>query len=190
MKILVLDNYDSFTYNLVHILRKLGKGDRMDIYRNDQVTVDDAAAYDKILFSPGPGIPDEAGIMKEVIRTHGKSKSMLGICLGHQAIAEVYGAKLFNMSDVRHGIDVGIHVKEREDPLFYGIPEHFKACLYHSWAVAADSIGSDLRVTAIDDHDIVMGLRHREDDVQGLQFHPESILTDFGIELIENWIKN
>ncbi len=190
MKILVLDNYDSFTYNLVHIIRRLGFGPSMDIYRNDQITVEDAGAYDKILFSPGPGIPDEAGIMKEVIRTYGPERSMIGICLGHQAIAEVYGASLFNMPDVRHGVAVNVRTTEAEDYLFNDVPEEFTACLYHSWAVVPDTVGKELEVTALDEFDTIMGLRHMSYDIRGLQFHPESILTENGIQLIENWIKN
>jgi anthranilate synthase component 2 len=190
MKILVLDNYDSFTYNLVHIIRKLGLGPSMDIFRNDQISVKDAGSYDKILFSPGPGIPDEAGIMKDVIRRYAAERSMLGVCLGHQAIAEVFNGELFNMPEVRHGQAVEVRVTDTGDYLFGKVPQQFTACLYHSWAVVPGSLGNDLEVTALDQYDTIMGLRHREYDIRGLQFHPESILTEHGIQMIENWIKN
>jgi anthranilate synthase component 2 len=190
MEILVLDNYDSFTYNLVHIIRQLGYGGGMDIVRNDKMDIQDAGKYQKILFSPGPGIPDEAGRMKEMIAAYADSKSMLGICLGHQAIAEVFGAALFNMPEVRHGMGVEIEVTEPSEKLFTGLPGKFNACLYHSWAVVPDSIGENLRVTALDSSGTIMGLKHQEYDIRGLQFHPESILTDCGIRIIENWIKN
>ena len=190
MKILVLDNYDSFTYNLVHILRHLGYSDVMDIYRNDQLSVEQAGSYDKILFSPGPGVPDEAGIMKEVIRTYAGSKSMLGVCLGHQAIAEVFGAALYNMDDVRHGLTTQLTVKDRDERLFRGLADSFQVCLYHSWAVVKDTVNNSLVVTAEDSDGIIMGIRHREYDIHGVQFHPESILTEGGIEMLKNWIES
>src|SRR5688572_13548741 len=138
MKILVLDNYDSFTYNLVHIIRALGH--TLDVYRNDKITVEEVKKYDKILLSPGPGIPDEAGIMKQVIHEYGPSKSILGVCLGHQGIGEVYGAKLFNIPKVLHGVTSTVEVKDREEYLFNGVTDTFQATHYHSWAVLSDSI--------------------------------------------------
>ena len=188
MKILVLDNYDSFTYNLVHIIRELGYA--MDIFRNDKIGVEDVAKYDKILLSPGPGVPDEAGIMKNLIREYGASKSILGICLGHQGIGEVYGAKLFNIPKVLHGVTSETEIKDENEYLFKNIPNRFQATHYHSWAVVPETIEGDLRVTAVNDEGLVMGLSHVRYDVKGLQFHPESIMTPEGPKMIANWLKN
>jgi anthranilate synthase component 2 len=188
MKILVLDNYDSFTYNLVHIIRALGFD--MDIYRNDKLSLEDVKKYDKILLSPGPGIPDEAGIMKDVILEYGPTKSILGICLGHQGIGEVYGAKLFNIPKVLHGVTSTSEVVDRDEVLFRNVSDKFQATHYHSWAVRADSISDDLQVTAVNDEGLVMGLRHKKYDVKGLQFHPESIMTPEGPRMIRNWLEN
>jgi anthranilate synthase component II len=187
MKILVLDNYDSFTYNLVHIIRALGY--EVDIYRNDKIAVEDVKKYDKILLSPGPGVPDEAGIMKEVISEYGSSKSILGICLGHQGIGEVFGAKLFNIPKVLHGVTSTSQVVDRDEYLFEGVSDNFQATHYHSWAVRADSIPDSLHVTAVNDEGLVMGLRHKSFDVKGLQFHPESIMTPEGPRMIKNWLE-
>ncbi len=187
MKILVLDNYDSFVYNLVHLIKALGYGAALEIRRNDKITIEDVAAFDKILLSPGPGIPDEAGIMKQVIATYGPSKSILGICLGHQAIAEVYGADLYNMKEVLHGIEG--QLAQHDDSLFDGAPSQFNIGHYHSWVVKPESITSELKVTATDTKGNVMGIRHRQFDVKGLQFHPESVMTEFGKVIIENWLR-
>ncbi len=186
MKILVLDNYDSFTYNLVHVVRALGF--TPDVFRNDKIALDAVAGYDKILLSPGPGIPDEAGIMKEVIRTYGKTKSILGICLGHQGLAEVYGASLFNIPNVLHGVTSQVTVLDQEELLFRGVAQPFQATHYHSWAVKPDSIAQELVVTATNPEGLIMGLRHRQFDVRGLQFHPESIMTTEGPKMIANWL--
>jgi len=188
MKILVLDNYDSFTYNLVHIVRALGY--TLDVVRNDKMTVDQVAIYDKILLSPGPGVPDEAGIMKAVISTYGPSKSILGICLGHQGIAEVFGAKLFNIPKVLHGVTSQVSVVDPEEKLFRNVMAPFQATHYHSWAVVPETIKGDLKVTATNPEGLVMGLRHARYDVRGLQFHPESIMTTEGPKMIENWLKD
>ncbi|MBL6449477.1 aminodeoxychorismate/anthranilate synthase component II [Fulvivirga sp. 29W222] len=188
--ILLLDNYDSFTYNIVHIIKELGYGEALSVIRNDKITVEEAGAYDKILISPGPGIPDEAGILKPLIKRYGAEKSILGICLGLQGIAEVFGSKLYNMFTVLHGVASDISVLEPEDYLFKGVPEKFKGCHYHSWAVLPESINGKLKVTAIDEQNNIMGLKHVEYDVRGLQFHPESILTEYGKQLIGNWLKN
>ncbi len=190
MKILVIDNYDSFTYNLVHIIRYLGYGKVMNIFRNDQIRIEDVNGYDKILFSPGPGIPDEAGIMKDVIKEYAARKSMFGVCLGHQAIGEVFGGSLFNMTEVRHGVTTNIRVTDPGEVLFRNLPENFTACLYHSWAVVPESIPADLYVTAQDEIGTVMGLAHRNYDIRGVQFHPESILTEGGIQMVENWLND
>lgn len=189
MKILVLDNYDSFTYNLVHILRFLGYGNNTDVIRNDKITVAEVDSYDKILLSPGPGIPDEAGIMKQVIADYAPTKSMLGVCLGHQGIAEAFGAELFNMSTVLHGMEGEMKVEQTDDYLFENVPASFKGCHYHSWSVKPESIQGDLQITARDENGLVMGIAHKKYDVKGLQFHPESVLTENGIQMIKNWLK-
>lgn len=188
MKILVLDNYDSFTYNLVHIVRALGYP--MDIYRNDKIALEEVKKYDKIMLSPGPGIPDEAGIMKQVIKEYGPTKSILGVCLGHQGIGEVYGAKLFNIPKVLHGVTSTTSVTDPGEYMFKGVSPKFQATHYHSWAVEKDSINGELQVTAVNDEGLVMGLRHKKYDVRGVQFHPESIMTPEGPKMIDNWLKN
>ncbi|HZB11530.1 MAG TPA: aminodeoxychorismate/anthranilate synthase component II [Chryseolinea sp.] len=188
MKILVLDNYDSFTYNLVHIIRALGHA--VDIYRNDKIPVEDVGKYDKILLSPGPGIPDEAGIMKQVIKEYGPTKSVLGICLGHQGIGEVFGASLFNIPKVLHGVTSTVEVTDNDEYLFQGVTKTFQGTHYHSWAVRAESITDELKVTAVNDEGLVMGLSHKKYDVRGLQFHPESIMTPEGPKMIANWLKH
>lgn len=190
MRILVLDNYDSFTYNLVHIIRALGYGEQMDVYRNDKISLDEVDNYQKILLSPGPGIPSEAGIMLDLIMKYGPTKSILGICLGHQGIGEVYGATLYNMKEVLHGVGTSIRLLKKEDYLFNGIPQEFMVCRYHSWAVDDETVNGRLEINSIDDEGIVMGLSHKDYDVRGLQFHPESILTENGIKMIKNWLEN
>ncbi len=187
MNILVLDNYDSFTFNLVHIVRALGH--TPDVYRNDKIAVGDVARYDKILLSPGPGIPDEAGIMKEVIATYGPEKSILGVCLGLQGIGEVYGARLFNIPRVLHGVTSFTEVKDPDEYLFKGVSPRFQATHYHSWAVVPESVNGDLIITAVNEDNLVMGLRHRRFDVHGVQFHPESIMTPEGPKMIDNWLQ-
>ncbi len=186
MKLLVLDNYDSFTYNLVYILRELGY--RPDVIRNDKLTVEAAGQYDKIMLSPGPGLPSEAGIMQDLVREHGPTKSILGICLGHQGIGEVYGATLENLGEVLHGVAHRATVVDRSERLFAGIPDELTVGRYHSWTVVADSIPDDLRITAVDENGRVMALAHVRYDVRGLQFHPESVLTENGVKMVENWL--
>lgn len=187
MKILVIDNYDSFTYNLVYILRELN--DQVDIFRNDKISLEDVGAYDKILLSPGPGIPSEAGILQDVVRTYGATKSILGICLGHQGIGEVYGAELENMTDVLHGISDTAYVTDSEDRIFKGLPSEIKVGRYHSWTVIPETMKGDLKITAVDNQGRVMGLSHANYDVKGLQFHPESVLTEHGKEMLQNWLR-
>ena len=189
MRILVLDNYDSFTYNLVHILVQLGYSSNTDVIRNDKISVEDAGNYDHIMLSPGPGIPDEAGNMKEIIRTYAPKRNILGVCLGHQGIAEVFGASLYNLTEVLHGVQSRVKVTDEGERIFSGIPSEFDVCHYHSWAVNTESIPDDLVVTALDPRGIIMGLRHSKYNVHGLQFHPESIMTEHGVEMIRNWIK-
>ena len=190
MKILVLDNYDSFTFNLVHILRELGYGPKMDIFRNDKITLDQVQAYDKILLSPGPGIPSEAGIMLDLIAQYAATKSILGVCLGHQGIAEVFGASLYNMKEVLHGVATEVSLIDEDEVVFRGIPKNTTVGRYHSWAVVPDSVTESLKITALDGHNEVMAIRHQTYDVVGLQFHPESVLTDNGKLMIQNWIEN
>ncbi len=188
MKILVLDNYDSFTYNLVHIIRELGHS--MDIFRNDKIQVDDIKKYDKILLSPGPGIPEEAGVMNEVIKTYAPTKSILGVCLGHQGIAEVFGSKLYNIPNVLHGVTSNVRITDTGEKLFKGLPNQFEVCHYHSWAVVAESIPAELMVTATNPDGLVMAIAHKKWDVRGVQFHPESIMTEHGRKIMENWLKS
>lgn len=190
MRILVLDNYDSFTYNLVHIIRELGYGKNMDVVRNDKIALKDVEQYDKILLSPGPGIPSEAGIMLDLIRKYGPAKSILGICLGHQGIGEVFGARLYNMKDVLHGVGKRVKILQTDDYLFHKVPEEFMACRYHSWAVEGNTVNGQLVINSLDDEGIVMGLSHQQYDVRGLQFHPESILTENGKRIIKNWLEH
>ena len=190
MKILVLDNYDSFTYNLVYLLRDLGYSDCIDVVRNDKILLSEVEKYDKILLSPGPGIPDEAGIMKELIKTYAPTKSILGVCLGHQGIAEVFGAQLYNLPEVLHGREGIVEVSDSEERLFRGIPRSFTIGHYHSWAVKNESINGKLKVTAVNKDNMIMGIRHMDYDVHGVQFHPESILTSYGKEIVENWVNN
>jgi anthranilate synthase component 2 len=187
MKILVLDNYDSFTYNLVHIIKALDFS--VDVVRNNKISLEEVSKYDKILLSPGPGIPDEAGIMKQVIKEYASTKSILGICLGHQGIAEVFGASLYNIPKVLHGVTSVATVIDTNEYLFKNVSENFQATHYHSWAVVADSMPGDLKVTAVNTEGLVMALRHATCDVRGLQFHPESIMTPEGPKMIENWLK-
>lgn len=186
MKILLLDNYDSFTYNLLHILKELDAD--TEVYRNDKITPEEAARFDKILLSPGPGIPEEAGIMLPLIKMYASTKSILGVCLGEQAIGEAFGAKLENLPEVFHGVCSDVRVKA-DDPLFYGLQAGFCAGRYHSWIVSKDGFPDCLEITAVDNAGQIMGLRHKEYNVRGIQFHPESVLTPKGKQIIQNWLK-
>lgn len=188
MKLLVLDNYDSFVFNIVHIIRELGVDGTVDVYRNDKITVEQAGMYDKILLSPGPGIPSEAGILLDLIKKYGPEKSILGVCLGHQAIGEVYGANLINLSEVYHGLAVPTKVVDK-DYLFNGMPETFMCGRYHSWAINPASDLSNLKVTAVDNQGNIMAISHKKYDIKGVQFHPESILTENGRTILANWLK-
>jgi anthranilate synthase component 2 len=188
MKILVIDNYDSFTYNLVHLLHELDQD--AEVWRNDKFELEDVAAFDKILLSPGPGIPSEAGLLLQVIEKYAAAKSILGVCLGQQAIAEVFGGELYNLEKPVHGTATNIVVKDPNELIFKGLPTSFKVGRYHSWAVKSENLPSDLIVTAEDEKGVMMALRHKSLDVRGVQFHPESILTEFGKEMIKNWLDN
>ncbi len=185
MKVVIIDNYDSFTYNLSHLVKELRA--EVTVLRNDQFRLEDLEAYSKIILSPGPGIPSEAGLLLDVIRTYAGRKPILGVCLGHQAIGEAFGAKLENLSDVFHGVATPCHIIE-EDPIFSGIPRDITIGRYHSWVVSREGLPDCLEVTAVSDEGQIMALRHRELNVRGIQFHPESVLTPDGKKMLQNWM--
>jgi len=189
MKIVVIDNYDSFTYNLVHAIKKIS-GQPVDVIRNDELELGDLDRYDKIVLSPGPGIPVEAGLLMDIIREFAVRKSMLGVCLGHQAIGESFGATLTNMSHVLHGIATPVIVIANDPALFEGLPEKFEVGRYHSWIVDRKGLPDCLEITSLDENGQIMSLKHKEFDVRGVQFHPESVLTPLGEQIIANWLKN
>ena len=186
MKLLILDNYDSFTYNLVQLVKE-NSDYEVEVFRNDEISLDRVANYHKIMLSPGPGIPSESGILCGLIERYKTSRAIFGVCLGMQAIAEVFGARLYNVKEPFHGVATLIHHYQTQ--LFTGIPEKFKAGRYHSWAVEASSIPKELKITAVDEQNIVMAIEHEKFQVSGVQFHPESMLTEYGIELIINFLK-
>jgi anthranilate synthase component 2 len=224
MKILVFDNYDSFTYNLVHLVEKI-LHQKVDVHRNDQIPLENVKAYDKIILSPGPGIPEEAGLLLPLIKEYAASKSILGVCLGHQAIGQAFGGKLTNLSTVYHGVATPVQIVNREssivnressmgnkkpvtgnrqpvtageviqDPiitkhsLFEGLPNEFEVGRYHSWVVSEEGFPKELEITARDANNFIMALQHKTYDVQGVQFHPESVLTPRGEEILRNWLK-
>jgi anthranilate synthase component 2 len=185
MKIVIIDNYDSFTYNLSHLIKSLGA--EVDVVRNDQFSLDDLEAYSKIVLSPGPGIPSEAGLLLDVIRTYAGKKPILGVCLGHQAIGEVFGAKLENLSDVFHGVATPCHIVA-DDPIFSGLDRDITVGRYHSWVVSQEGLPECLEVTAVSDEGQIMALRHKTLNVRGIQFHPESVLTPDGRKMIQNFL--
>ncbi len=188
MKILIIDNYDSFTFNLVQLIEQFGECS-WKVVKNDECSLVEVANYDKVLFTPGPGLPSEAPIMHDVLKTFGGQKSILGVCLGHQAIAEYYGANLFNFDKVIHGIVKSTEVLQSEDILFKGLPSMINVGLYHSWAVADDDSFPDcLEVTARSEDGVIMALSHRTLDIKGVQFHPESVMTKWGKEILWNWL--
>lgn len=186
-RLLILDNYDSFTYNLVQIV-ELHSNWTFDVVKNDQLAISDIERYQKIMFSPGPGLPSEAGFMKAIILAFGKTKSIIGICLGMQAIVETFGGRLVNLPKVYHGIKQQITVLDRSEALFAGIPAGFDAGLYHSWAADKEFMPQCLKITAISNDDIVMALSHRHFDIKGVQFHPESYMTEYGTQMLTNWL--
>jgi anthranilate synthase component 2 len=195
MKILVFDNYDSFTYNLVHLVEKI-TGEKTDVFRNDQIALQDIQAYDKIILSPGPGIPSEAGLLLPLIKEFSATKSILGVCLGHQAIGEAFGANLINLSSVYHGVASPVKIMPQNPrnsqvnaDLFEGLTDGFMAGRYHSWVVDPNGFPKVLEITAMDENGHIMALRHRKYDVLGVQFHPESVLTPSGETLMRNWLK-
>jgi len=186
LKLLLIDNYDSFTYNLVELIRQLPAPVDITVWRNDKFELDAVEPFDKILLSPGPGVPEQAGLLKDVIEKYAATKPILGVCLGHQAIGEVFGAKLQNLSTVLHGIQTNIHVKEHY--LFNGIEEAPQVGRYHSWIIDASDIPEELEILARDTNNQIMAVRHIKYDVCGIQFHPESVMTPTGSKMLENWI--
>ena len=186
-KILVFDNYDSFTYNLVHLVEKL-LHQKVEVHRNDKIPLEKVKEYDKIILSPGPGIPEEAGLLLPLIKEYAASKSILGVCLGHQAIGEAFGGKLTNLSTVYHGVATPVKIL-RTGGLFEGLSEELEVGRYHSWVISEEGFPDDLEVTARDENNYIMALRHKTLDVQGVQFHPESLLTPKGEQILKNWLK-
>ena len=186
MKIVIIDNYDSFTYNLSHLVKELGAD--VTVFRNDKFLLNEIEQYDKIILSPGPGIPSEAGLLLDVIRTYRGRKPMLGVCLGHQAIGEVFGARLTNLSTVYHGVAT-VGTQYGNDPIFRGMPKRIIMGRYHSWVVDSTSLPECLEVTAMSDDGYIMALRHRHYDIHGIQFHPESVLTPEGRQIVKNWLE-
>ena len=187
MKILVFDNYDSFTYNLVHAVKKLGYTD-IEVHRNDQIELEDIERFDKIILSPGPGIPEESGILLDVIRTYASTKSILGVCLGEQAIAEAFGGTLINLPEVFHGISSTINIIA-DDIVFYDMLTTLEVGRYHSWAVNPETLPDCLKVTAVDENGMIMALKHKKFDIHGVQFHPESVLAPEGEHMLKNWLE-
>lgn len=187
MKILVFDNYDSFTYNLVHLVEKIIH-QKVDVYRNDQLPLEKVKDYDKIILSPGPGIPEEAGLLLPLIKEYASTKSILGVCLGQQAIGEAFGGKLVNLSTVYHGVATPCKIDNVKSKLFKGMPEEIEVGRYHSWIVSEENFPDELEITARDENNYIMALQHRQYDVQGVQFHPESVLTPMGEEIMRNWL--
>jgi anthranilate synthase component 2 len=186
MRILVLDNYDSFTYNLVHYLEQLTSAE-IEVHRNDKISLKEIERFDKILLSPGPGIPSEAGILLDVIKTYAPTKSILGVCLGQQAIAEAFGGSLTNLTEVFHGVATPVDIIG-EDVIFKNIPKRLNVGRYHSWAVNKNDFPKELEITAVDESGSIMALKHKTYDVSAVQFHPESVLTEHGLKMIENWV--
>lgn len=189
MKILVFDNYDSFTYNLVQMIEQI-RGEKVEVFRNDQISLKEIEKYDKIILSPGPGIPSEAGILLEVIKKFAPTKSILGVCLGQQAIAEAFGGSLINLTEIYHGVATNAKTIKFGTKLLKDLPDNLEVGRYHSWAVNPDDFPKDLEITSIDENGMIMSLQHKKYDVHAVQYHPESILTPDGRKIIENFLKN
>lgn len=187
MKILVLDNYDSFTFNLVQYIQEL-LGQQVDVFRNDAISLEEVDRYDTIILSPGPGVPSDAGIMPELIKKYAPTKIILGVCLGHQAIGEAFSANLKNLTKVYHGIETPILVVDKAEPLFKDIPSTFQGGRYHSWVVKKEGLPACLKVTAVDEEGVIMAFTHEQYNVRGVQFHPESIMTIHGKKILENFL--
>lgn len=188
MKILVFDNYDSFTYNLVHLVEQI-MGEKVDVFRNDAIALEEVKEYDKIILSPGPGIPSESGLLLPLIKEYASTKSILGVCLGQQAIGEAFGGKLVNLKEVYHGVATPIKLLNRNTKIFRGLPEQIEAGRYHSWVVSDEDFPDCLDITARDEQNYIMALQHKAFDVCGVQFHPESVLTPDGEKILRNWLK-
>jgi anthranilate synthase component 2 len=199
MRILVFDNYDSFTYNLVHLVEKI-LHQKVEVHRNDQIPLEKVKEFDKIILSPGPGIPSEAGLLLPLIKEYASTKCILGVCLGHQAIGEAFGGTLVNLSRVYHGVATPVKIlngaktgkqeaKVIQKNLFTNLPEQFEVGRYHSWIISDEAFPSELEITARDENNYIMALRHKTYDVQGVQFHPESVLTPLGEKILENWLR-
>lgn len=191
MKLLIFDNYDSFTYNLVHVVEKIIHT-KVDVFRNDKISLEKIKEYDKIILSPGPGIPIESGLLLPLIKEYATSKSILGVCLGHQALGEAFGGNLINLSTVYHGVATKIQVQSERtksvNDVFCSLPSELKVGRYHSWIVDKKNFPSELEITAEDDNGYIMALRHKTFDLQGVQFHPESVLTPMGEKMMRNWL--
>lgn len=191
MKILVFDNYDSFTYNLVHLVEKI-TGEKTHVYRNDELPLENVKEFDKIILSPGPGIPEEAGLLLPLIKAYASTKSILGVCLGHQAIGQAFGGHLTNLDTVFHGVATPVHINRKlpakDIKIFDGLADEIIVGRYHSWVVDKNNFPAELEITAEDDNGYIMALRHRTLDVQGVQFHPESVLTPEGERIMKNWL--
>lgn len=187
MRILIIDNYDSFTYNLLHIVEQYV--DEVSVFRNDEIPLDRLSDYDKVLLSPGPGLPQEAGQLMELLRLLPQTTSLLGICLGCQAIGMHFGAQLYNMAEVQHGVSSTMFVRDRRDPLFRGVPDEFLVGRYHSWAVHKESFPENLRISGTTEDGTIMSLYHAERPIYGIQYHPESIMSECGTLLIKNWLE-
>jgi anthranilate synthase component 2 len=189
MKILLLDNYDSFTFNLFQLIGEVA-GVVPEVFRNDKIALEAVEKYDKILLSPGPGLPSEAGIMPELVKHFAARKSILGVCLGHQCIGEVFGARLENLSRVCHGFGIETVVTRPDEKLFQNLPQRFVSGRYHSWVVSKENLPPELEITATDDENRIMALRHKNFDARGIQFHPESVLTPDGATIMRNWLND
>ena len=188
MKILILDNYDSFTYNLVHMVEDI-TGEYPAVFRNDEISIEAINEYDLIILSPGPGIPDEAGILKETIKAYAGKKPILGVCLGLQAITEVFGGSLENMDEVFHGVATTMTITDEESVIYKGFPKEFEAARYHSWIASKSDFPQDLQITSLDEFGDIMSLQHKEYNISAVQFHPESILTPMGEKMVRNFIE-
>ncbi len=189
MKVLILDNYDSFTYNIVQIVEELNCC-QLSVYKNDAISINEINHFDKIIISPGPGLPSDVKLLDEMIQKYGSQKSILGVCLGHQALAVSFGAKLFQLPKIFHGVATKTYIVDNQSILFQNIENPFLAGRYHSWAIEENTLPKSLIITAKTDDNIIMGIRHREYDLHGIQFHPESIMTPFGKQMIYNWLQN
>lgn len=188
MRIVIIDNYDSFTYNLAHYVEAFC--DQLSVMRNDNINWNTLDSCDKIILSPGPGLPNEVTAMREILNRYAKTKAILGVCLGMQCIAEYYGAKLINLKKIIHGIPKTTIIKDFTDCLFLNIPQNFQSGRYHSWAVSNEKLPTCIKLTATDEDNVIMAIRHKELNLCGVQFHPESIMTEFGKQILKNWLEN